>query len=59
MNINFELKVIPEAKASSQYTLEHIEIQLQREDLPADQREYLEKLKARKYGSNLSRSTDA
>lgn len=49
--VNFSLgQPVPEAKATSQYTLELIEKQLQREDLPEDQREYLEKLKERKYG---------
>ncbi len=48
--VNFNLgQPVPEAKCSSQYTLEHIEIQLQRKDLPEDQREYLEKLKERKF----------
>lgn len=50
MNVNLNIKVIPEAKCSSQYTEELIDKQLARTDLPEDQREYLEKLKERKYG---------
>jgi hypothetical protein len=49
--INFQLgQPVPEAKCTSQYTLEMIETQLKRDDLSEDQREYLEKLKERKYG---------
>lgn len=50
INLNFNITPIPEAKCSSQYTLQNIENQLKRDDLPQDQREYLEKLKERKYG---------
>ncbi len=54
--VNFSLgQPVPEAKATSQYTLELIEKQLQREDLPEDQREYLEKLKERKFSNAISK----
>ncbi len=50
MNVTIPIRVIPEAKASSQYSKELIDIQLKRTDLPEEERKYLLQLKERKYG---------
>ena len=44
-------KVEIKAEASSTYSKELIEFQLARNDLPEDQREYLENLMKKKYGN--------
>lgn len=47
---NVDIKVEIQAQAKSSYSKELIEAQLARQDLPLDQREYLEKLRNKKYG---------
>ena len=48
---NVDIKVEIQAQAKSSYSKELIEAQLARQDLPLDQRQYLENLKKRKFNN--------